>query len=139
MAKKIPGDVFILKADNIININLTYIPSVKKEEEKERKKQRIYRWIRVIYLLAILILIGYHFSYKILGLENTLFSTYMDNTGFWGKFLMILLINQTLNFISPSENDLGRLSYSKKDIWSKIFAFILWGVIAYFFVIKPLL
>lgn len=38
--KKIPGDVFILSAKNIININLTYLLTFKRKESGQKKKKK---------------------------------------------------------------------------------------------------
>lgn len=137
--KKIPGDVFILKAENIININLTFIPSPEKKVQKALKQQQLYRWIRLIYLFVILSIISFHFFYKTIGLEGTFFEEYVNNSGFFGKFFSILFVNQLLNFASPSEDKEEKLSYNKEDIGARILALFVWGILAYIFAFRYLL
>ncbi|WP_412987364.1 hypothetical protein [Pontimicrobium sp. IMCC45349] len=140
---KVPGDIFILNANNIVNLNLTYVPSIKKkisnEKKKKEEKQKRYSRIQRIYLLAIFLIILAHFFYKIIHLDKTFLAEYLNDTGFWGKLLVILFINQFLSFFSPTQNEEKKLSYNFSDFWIRLFVLILWGVLSYLFVIKSLI
>ncbi len=136
---RVPGDIFVLNANKIVNLNLTYIPSIKKKiekEKKEAKKQKIYSKIQIGYLLIIIIIILIHIFYRILGLENSIFSQYFTQTGFWGKLLGIFFLNQILVFLLPSLGDDKKLCYNTKNISAKVFGLIIWGILVYWFVIK---
>lgn len=138
---KVPGDIFVLNAKNIVNLNLTYIPSIKKKiekEKKEAKKQKIYSKIQIGYIITIFFVILIHVFYKILGFEKTIFLQYFTQTGFWGKLLGIIFINQILAFIIPNVGEDKKLCYNSKNIAPKIFGFIIWGMLFYLFVIKDL-
>ncbi len=135
---KVPGDIFVLNAKNIVNLNLTYIPSIKKQIEKEAKKQKIYSKIQIGYLILISLIILTHIFYEILGLEKTFLSDYFIQTGFWGKLLGILFVNQLLVFLIPNIGEDKKLYYNFKNIGIKIFTLIVWGVLIYWFVLRKL-
>jgi hypothetical protein len=139
---KVPGDIFVLNAKNIVNLNLTYIPSLKKKiekEKKEAKKQKIFSKIRIGYLIFILIIIFVHFFYKVLNLDESFLSNYFTKTGFWGKLLVILFINQFIVLFVPFEGKDKKLCYDFKNIGIRILSLILWGALSFWFVIKQLL
>lgn len=135
---KVPGDIFVLNAKNIVNLNLTYIPSIKKQIEKEAKKQKIYSKIQIGYLILIFLIILTHIFYEILGLEKTFLSDYFIQTGFWGKLLGILFVNQLLVFLIPNVGEDKKLCYNFKNIGVKIITLIVWGVLIYWFVLRKL-
>ncbi|WP_425077297.1 hypothetical protein [Psychroserpens sp. S379A] len=139
---KVPGDIFVLNAKNIVNLNLTYIPSVKKKIEKKKKEaktQKVYSKIQIGYLIIILLIVLAHFFYGILRLDETFLYDYLTKTNFWGKLLVILFFNQFLSFFSPSQNKDKKLSYDFHDWKSRLLSLIIWGILAYWFAIKPLL
>lgn len=138
---KVPGDIFVLNAKNIVNLNLTYIPSVKKKIEKKKKEartQKVYSKIQIGYLIIILFIVLAHFFYEILQLDKTFLSDYLNKTNFWGKLLVILFLNQFLSFFAPSQNKEKKLSYDFSDWLPRLLILILWGILAYWFAIKPL-
>ncbi|MBB3123295.1 hypothetical protein FHS04_000792 [Mesoflavibacter sabulilitoris] len=140
---KVPGDVFVLNADNIVNLNLTYIPSIKKKidkKKKEEKKQTSYKYIQNTYLIIIAIVVLLHFFYKALYLDKTFLADYLIKTGFFGKLLVILFINQTLSFVVPTLIKKNKLGYDfKKGIGWRLLTFILLGCLSFWFVIKPII
>ena len=140
---KVPGDVFVLNADNIVNLNLTYIPSIKKridKKKKEEKTQTTYKYIQNIYLIIIALVILLHFFYKALYLDKTFLADYLTETGFFGKLLVILFINQTLSFAVPTLIKKNKLGYDfKKGIGWRLLTFILLGCLSFWFVIKPII
>ena len=139
---KVPGDIFVLNAKNIVNLNLTYIPSIKKKiekEKKEAKKQKIYSKIQIAYLIIIFFIILIHIFYKILGFEKTIFSLYFTQTGFWEKLLGILFINQILVLLIPKIGSDKKLCYNFNHTLIKFLRLIIWGILFYFFVLRNIL
>ena len=140
---RVPGDIFILSADKIVNLNLTYVPSLTKKiekEKKEAKKQKDYSKIQFGYFFLILLIVLSHFFYKILHLDQTFLSDYLTKTGFFGKLVVILFINQIISFAIPFENKDKKLCYDfKTGIWFRLGTLALWGILSYWFVINPLL
>ncbi|CAA0193231.1 hypothetical protein [Tenacibaculum maritimum] len=138
---RVPGDIFILKAKNIVNLNLTYIPSKKKKKVYEEKKQRGYLKIQRWYLIVTLLIILIHFFYGVLELDETFLKDYFTNTGFWGKVLIILFLNQFISIFVPLENKKGKLSYNFKNsiFYLKILALFLIAILSYLVVIKNLI
>lgn len=139
---KVPGDIFVLNAKNIVNLNLTYVPSLKKRIEKEKKeanKQKIYSSFQIVYLILIFIVILTHIFYKALGLEQSILSNYFIKTGFWGKLLGILFINQILAFLVPNIGEDKKLCYNSKNIGVKVLGLIIWGGLFYWIALRQLL
>lgn len=138
---KVPGDVFVLNANNIVNLNLTYIPSIKKRFEKKIKEVKIqkrYTWIQRIYLGLIFIIILFHFFYKVLNLDETFLAGYLIKTGFFGKLIVILFINQLISFAVPFKNRDKKLCYDFSDIFRRILTLLIWSGLSYWFVVRPL-
>ncbi len=138
---RVPGDIFILNAKNIINLNLTYIPSLEKKIKKEAKKQKKYNVIQFIYVFIILLFVTAHLFYKTLGLDQTFLYNYFTKTGFWGKLVVILFINHFLSFFVPYENDEKQLIYGSflNIIKNNIIPLILLGGLSFWLAINPLL
>lgn len=135
--KKIPGDLFILSADNIININLTYLPSKEKKVDKQKKKKILYAWIVLTYLICTLFFLLLHFIYKNIGLEDTMFERYMENTNFFEKALTYLFVNQFLSLFAPIGDKIN-LSYNLKIILTRAGIAVLFGLLTYWFVLSDL-
>lgn len=140
---KVPGDVFVLNADKIVNLNLTYVPSIKKKIEKEKKEAKkliLYAKIQSIYLVLIIFLILFHFFYKVLKLDQSILYDYLSKTGFFGKLLVILFINQFISFGIPIQNKNKKLGYDfKKGILFRLGTLVVLGLLSYWFVLKPIL
>lgn len=140
---RVPGDVFVLNADKIVNLNLTYIPSVKKrieKKKKEAKRQIIYTRIQNVYLVLMVLLILVHFFYKILGLDETILKGYFEQTGFFGQLLMILFINQIISLAVPVPKNDTKLEYNfKQGIILRLIILVLLGIATYWFVLKAIL
>lgn len=140
---KVPGDVFVLKANRIVNINLTYVPSLKKKIEKQRKefkKQIKYRWIQIIYFLVLIMIILIHFFYRGLNLDETFLGDYFTDIGIFGKILSIVFLNQVLSNLIPVQDKNQRLEYDyKSNIWSRIIMFLIFGSLFYYYVLSKLI
>lgn len=140
---RVPGDIFVLNAKNIVNLNLTYIPSIHKKVEKEKKeaatKQKRYSRIQGVYIVILVCIIFAHFFYKPLKLDQTLFANYLEETGFWGKLLIILLFNQLISFFIPTYSRDKKWHYDYSNIVSRIFIMIVFGVLSYYIVLEPLI
>lgn len=140
LQKKIPGDVFILDADNIININLTYVPSFNKFKEKNVRAQKRLSYMRTAFVLVVFLIILYHFIYKLIPPPFEWLENYMVKTSVGGKIVTILFINQLFSFIMPFEDKQGKLSYPIKNKYFiyRIVLMVIWGILFYHFVIKNL-
>lgn len=140
---KVPGDIFVLNARNIVNLNLTYVPSIKKKLEKERrriaKKKNTIRAIQKTYLLTILLIILIHFFYRLLPIENPVLVKYFYEIGFAGKFITVILINMFLSFFITAKENTKEIKYSFQYILLKLSSFITWSLLFYFFVFKKLM
>lgn len=140
---KVPGDIFILKAKNIVNLNLTYIPSLKKRLERkqnEEKKQKFYRASQKLYLLIVLIIIIFHLFYRAFNLENSILGEYFTNTNFMEKILMILFLNQILSFAFPTLDKNKRFRYDFKiGIWLRLLTLFILSLLTYYFILENLL
>ena len=135
--REIPGDIFILNADNIININLTYLPSNQKKIKKIKKQQKKYSTLQIINLFLFLFFIQIHFSYKFFKLDNTFLNNYFININFFGKLFTFLLITQILSFFFPNyDNSKNKYTYtsSKKEKIIKILSLIILLITCYFLV-----
>lgn len=140
---RVPGDVFVLKANRILNINLTYVPSVKKRIEKQKKeikKQLKYRWIQIIYFLILLIIILIHFFYKGLRLDETFMGDYFTKIDVFGKILSIIFLNQILSNLIPLPGANKKLEYDfKSNLLARIIMILIFGGLFYFFVLSELI
>ncbi|MFL0119665.1 hypothetical protein, partial [Tenacibaculum maritimum] len=107
------------------------------EEKKQRGYLKIQKWYLIVTFLIILI----HFFYGVLKLDETFLKDYFTNTGFWGKVLIILFLNQFISIFVPLENKKGKLSYNFKNsiFYLKILALFLITILSYLVVIKNLI
>lgn len=138
---RVPGDVFILSAEKIVNLNLTYVPSLTKKiekEKKEAKRQKNYTKIQIWYFISILLIVLAHFFYKILQLDQTFLTAYLTKTGFFGKLVTILFLNQFISLLAPYENKEKKLRYTFEGMGLRLLTLALWGGLSYWFVIRPL-
>ncbi|WP_341900008.1 hypothetical protein [Fluviicola taffensis] len=104
----IKGDVFILEAKNILNMNLTFIPTKQLEKVKSEVWQRINKVIYFaglfIYFLAII-----YFSFINSSLLNSIFPNVtwlLVGYGFFARMLIALTIVQIISLIIPSQIDI---------------------------------
>lgn len=140
---KVPGDIFVLNARNIVNLNLTYVPSSKKKQDKEKKriekaKNRI-KTVQKVYLLILLIVILIHFFYRLLPIGNPVLVVYFYEIGFFGKLITIILINLFLSSFVTTKDNPKEIKYSFKYILLRLSSFITWSLLFYFFVLKKLM
>lgn len=135
----IPGEIFILKGKDIININLTYLPSFKKEQilkNKLSKKQKIYSWIlnissTLIFLLfPVVIFINKNYVKEIFTFSNNL-KIEIEKFNFFGKLLLFFIIVQLISIFLPNKID-NKLTYRiKSSIYKLIFLIVL--IIIFYF------
>ncbi|SKB48878.1 hypothetical protein SAMN05660776_1359 [Salegentibacter holothuriorum] len=101
LRKKIPGNVFVVDGKNIININLTYVPSEKKKEIRENFAASKKEKMAFAYLLVFFIILAAHISYKLLGLEGTLWGNYVLNSSVIGIMSVVLVLIQISSLLIP--------------------------------------
>lgn len=112
----IPGDVFVLDAKKILNMNLTYIPYEYKQE-KEVGLQRLYQIgigigiLTGIFFFVILI-------YKAFSVNDDLFLRLLnlsESLSFWSTSLLVLSITQLISLAMPSIVELSRVVDNTKE------------------------
>ena len=86
-----------------------------------------------------LLVILSHIFYKVLGLESTFLANYFNKSGFWGKVVIILLINQFILIFIPNVGKDKKLCYSRKNFFSRFIGLLICGTLSYFVVIRHLL
>lgn len=135
--KAIEGDIFILKAEQILNMNLTFIPHLeegKGNKVKESGYPIIYR--------AGMILTGLWFVYVVFyplidGVESTL-GTYIGTHSLGGRFLLAILGVQLISVIIPNKEkaenkrEPSNYYYNYKIIVYKSLSLGFWFLIYYF-------
>lgn len=119
VSKEIPGSIFTILGNNILNINCTYIGY--NAEEQKHKKFRIQKntlitgqIITTVFFLTILT--SFLFSFNLF--NTNLFGHFLKQN-FWVKFLIIALLNFSVGFLTPFQID-------EKE---KKIKFIGWGAI----------
>lgn len=123
--KKIPGDVFIVSGKDILNINLTYVPSDRKKQLQEKVKQSIYKKISNFYMVLSLCILLIHITYKFLGFQNTLFGFHMKNSNWVAIVFIYIVFLQILLIFTPSlVKDDQKYQYHKKEIFFRILTLI---------------
>lgn len=131
----IPGDLLVVSGKNILNINLTYIPSKKIEEQREAKKQFRFKWLAYFLTATTLIIIFIHFFSGFIDFgRNSALNSYFNKSTFWGKFFAIIYINQVIALIFPVKNKKGKYYFSKNTTMVKIFFLLILSVILYYLI-----
>ncbi len=131
---KIPGDVFVILAKNILNINLTYVPSLAKKKNvlrKNHKKNLFYLRVNTFGLIGQIILFGIIFFKNISSLESIFqlnrFMMKMESYNFGLRLLLFIIISQFVYIFLPKKEE-GRLYYSKRTIYANIIILMLINV-----------
>lgn len=103
----IKGDVFILEAKNILNMNLTFIPTKKLEKVKSEIWQRIKEIIYFTCLVLYLLVIIYFAFINSLLLENIFprITWLIIGYGFFARMLIALTVVQIISLIVPAQTD----------------------------------
>jgi hypothetical protein len=135
---KIPikGDVFLLDAKNILNLNLTFVPHSLVRNKKEVFKRQLKKtWliigglINLIFIIYILVINTTFFT------DLTVFSNFFTHRLSWfERLLAALIITQVFSMLLPAQkkNNKGEiLSYEYS--WKSVFFRILLAIIFTFF------
>lgn len=131
----IPGDLLIVSGKNILNINLTYVPSKKIEEQREAKIQIRYKWLAYSLTAITVIIIFIHFFSGIIDFgANSTFNSYFNKSTFWGKVFAIVYLNQVIALIFPVKNKKGKYYFSRNTTVVKIALLAILSVILYFLI-----
>jgi hypothetical protein len=130
--KNIPGDVFILDATNIVNLNLTFVPNILKieenelrEEAKKGKKQSSYHKISNGLIFLLLFALIFNFTNFFSLIDSDYYDFYLNNFGFFRKLLMSFLIIQFISIFSPLKNEEELYEYNFKSILQKIVGLVI--------------
>jgi hypothetical protein len=144
--KNIPGNVFILDASNIMNINLTYVPNTLKIEEnklikekKHTKRQNLYKRASNFLVFILLSILIFNYTNLFSLIKSDIYDFYLNEFGFFRKTLMLFFIIQLLSILSPNKNDDGIFEYNlelkKSEFLVLIFLlfFNLFNIIDFYF------
>lgn len=133
----IPGDMLIVSGQNILNINLTYVPSKEKEEHHEASKQRRYKVLAYALTTITLAFILLHLFSSFIDFKNyTVVNTYFEKSTFWGKLFTIILFNQIIGLGFPVKDKSGKYYFSKNTTIAKIFILVVLSFIFYSLIAK---
>lgn len=131
----IPGDLLVVSGKNILNINLTYIPSKKIEEQREAKKQVRFKWLAYSLTVITLIFIFIHFFSGFIDFgKNSILNSYFNKSTFWGKFFAIVYINQVIALIFPVKNKKEKYYFSKNTTIVKVVLLAILSVVLYYLI-----
>lgn len=128
----IPGDLFILNTEGMINLNIRYYPVLL--EEGEVKKSRNYKkYIFIVFsFLNLLVGVGYFITLFI----KTGWS-YYDYSNWYQKFMISTLITQSFNLLSPEKifeksKKTYIYKYTQNKIWLTISITVILFIIFWF-------
>lgn len=121
--RPIPGNVFTILSDNILNINCTYV-----FEKLEEKKHKIYnrkKYTLFIFQLLTLCIFGFVFVVLFINkdLISNIFFNRLSSASIITKLIFLLLLNVVIGFITPFTLDdkKEKLNFiGKKAILNKI-------------------
>jgi hypothetical protein len=137
---KIPikGDVFLLDAKNILNLNLTFVPHSLVKNKKEVFKRKIKKlWlivgglINLFFIIYILVINTTFFT------DLTLFSNFFTHELNWFERLLIaLIVTQLFSILLPTQErnkkrDVLGYKYSWKSFFSRVFLAVIFTFIFY--------
>ena len=128
----IPGDLLVVSGKNILNINLTFIPSKKIEEKRDEEKQAKFKWLAYsLTTITLAIIILHFFSGFIHFKEDSILNSYFNKSTLAGKIFAIIYINQVIALIFPVKYKKGKYYFSKKTTLFKLFVLAILSVILY--------
>ncbi|WP_136466844.1 hypothetical protein [Flagellimonas onchidii] len=128
--KKIPGNVFVVSGKDILNINLTYVPSEKKRKIREQRSQKTLQIISNTYFVISILLILLHFTYKSIGLNATWFGAHIRESNWLAIILVGIACIQILSLFIPSlDQENNKYQYRPKHIFVRLVALIILYII----------
>tara|TARA_R110001632_G_scaffold6324_3_gene25758 strand:+ start:18338 stop:19468 length:1131 start_codon:yes stop_codon:yes gene_type:complete len=137
----IPGEVFILKADQILNINLTFLPYLpeKKYEKKYSIKQSVYKYFYIFtsiiqFSFLIFILFFKKESYKLLNYFYSEDIISFDDFNFFARLFILIATIQLLSIFSPIKKT-SKYTYRLNYVIARSITAIIFFVMFWFFYI----
>lgn len=102
--KNIPGSLFTILSDRIVNVNCTYI-CFDEDEEKEKKYKRKKTWLFIFQLVSTLCFLSIltSFIFSVNFFDNDWYGKVLKQT-FLVKLLIVFAFNLAIGFITPFEN-----------------------------------
>ncbi|WP_133549729.1 hypothetical protein [Salegentibacter sp. 24] len=129
----IPGDLLVVSGKNILNINLTFIPSKKIEEKRDEEKQAKFKWLSYTLTAITLIIIFIHIFSGFIGFnEDSVLNSYFRKSTLWGKIFAIIYLNQLIAMFIPVKDKNGKYYFSHKTSFAKLIILVILSVILYF-------
>ena len=131
----IPGDLLIVSGKNILNINLTYVPSKEKEKRRKEKKQSRFRILAYTLTTITLAFVTLHIFSGFFDFgENSILDIYFNKSSFWGKLFIIIYFNQLIGPIFPVKDKSRTYYFSWKTTLAKLLVLFALSFILYFLV-----
>lgn len=135
VARPIPGNVFTILSDNILNINCTYV-----FEKLEEKKHKIYnrkKYTLIILQLFTLCIFGFVFVGLFINkdLVSNHFFNRLSSSSIFIRLIFLLLLNVSIGFVTPFTIDdkKEKLNFiGKKAILNKIILSVILIGLLYF-------
>lgn len=110
--KNVPGDLFVVEYCDVINMNITYVPSIHKIEKVASKRKSRRKWIVSTLGWLILLLIAFIFTqFVFLIIEIPIFNGFMREFNIISRIIFFLSI---LSLFSISLSDKDDLEDEKK-------------------------
>jgi len=125
--KPIPGSVFILPVQDMVNINLLYVISEKKKAEllQLKSKKKLFFISAFLLIVIFLISMSYYLYSNASWINFNLYEQYHSKTNWFDKTIAFLLYFQILGFFMPKKDktDENKIKFFY-DMKSQIIAFI---------------
>jgi hypothetical protein len=104
LQKNIPGSLFTILSENIVNINCTYI-YFNEDEKKEKKYKLAKTWLFIFQLISTICFLSIltSFIFSVNFFDNDWYGKVLKQT-FLVKILIVFAFNLAIGFITPFEN-----------------------------------
>ncbi|WMN11726.1 hypothetical protein QYS49_39405 [Marivirga salinae] len=110
----IPGDMLVIEGENVVNINLTYIPSKAIEDDKEARKQKKFKMAYLALAVINILFVVLHAIGEFIDFEKTSWLYEYYDTNLWGKIFVIFFSNQILLPFFPIKNEKKKYTFDWK-------------------------
>jgi hypothetical protein len=129
--KPIPGNIFTILGENIININCTYI-LFNSSELKRRKFERLVKPVVILQLISFLFLAIMFVTVVIMKTNVTSldFINVVISKSLWYRLIFVFFLNVIIGFITPFDINRNELEF-KFIGWHAIFLKIIFSVLLF--------
>jgi hypothetical protein len=122
---EIPGDLFTILGDRILNVNCHYV-----KDDKSVK----YNWFDVVKLVYLLFMAVINFSLFImivfkLGLQMIPFGDEIENRGLFFRVIAAYFISSAFSILTPFDFSDSKVAFSKQTLKIQTISFLITGVL----------